>query len=356
MTTQGMIADADGDIAALVYRAGDRPDLVLCAFAEHLAAAGKRLCGLVQFRDGPRDGSPGRVMVLDSWQIVEVGGKRDQAANSHCRLDARWLDQMGTQAKTSIEQGVDTVIVNRFGPLEAAGRGFRDAILAASETQTSLIIAVPVSLGIALCLTHYAHRRVATSLGFFIDLLAAVPSVVFGLWGRDYLAGPVSDLSAWLHESFGTNFRMIEMQAVLGRIQLRRMADMTARRTAAAQAYRSALARFEGAVRAPEPRPGLVHAYYRLYAYVRPEGLRHGWTRDRIVAEESDLDVEADAAGEGHLGEGHEQAAVTAIVVRGNQLLRRELLDAAVELVANPLQDEPVRGDQDQRVAFGLEL
>src|SRR5262249_23910940 len=43
----------------------------------------------------------------------------------------------------SIEQGVDTVIVNRFGPLEAAGRGFRDAILAASETQTPLIIAVP---------------------------------------------------------------------------------------------------------------------------------------------------------------------------------------------------------------------
>jgi len=143
VTIQGVIADADGDIAALVYCAGDRPDLVLCAFADHLAAAGKRLCGLVQFRDGLRDGSPGRVMVLDSWQIVEVGGKRDAAANSSCRLDARWLDQMGTQAKASIEQGVDTVIVNRFGPLEAAGRGFRDAILAASETQTPLIIAVP---------------------------------------------------------------------------------------------------------------------------------------------------------------------------------------------------------------------
>jgi hypothetical protein len=101
MATQGVIADADG-IAALVYSAGDRPDLVLCAFADHLAAAGKRLCGLVQFRDGVRDGSPGRVMVLDSWQIVEVGGKRDAAANSPCRLDARWLDQMGTQAKASI--------------------------------------------------------------------------------------------------------------------------------------------------------------------------------------------------------------------------------------------------------------
>jgi uncharacterized protein DUF2478 len=143
VTTQGVIADADGDIAALVYSAGDRPDLVLCAFAEHLAAAGKRLCGLVQFRDGLRDGASGWVMVLDSRQIVEVGDKRDPAVANQCRLDAGWLDQMGTQAKASIEQGVDTVIVNRFGPLEAAGRGFRGAILAASETQTPLIIAVP---------------------------------------------------------------------------------------------------------------------------------------------------------------------------------------------------------------------
>ena len=44
-------------------------------------------------------------------------------------------------------------------------------------------MAVPVALGIALFLSHYAPRRLATALGFVIDLLAAVPSVVFGLWG-----------------------------------------------------------------------------------------------------------------------------------------------------------------------------
>ena len=49
-------------------------------------------------------------------------------------------------------------------------------------------MAVPVALGIALFLSHYAPRRVATALGFIIDLLAAVPSVVFGLWGRDYFS------------------------------------------------------------------------------------------------------------------------------------------------------------------------
>jgi phosphate transport system permease protein len=67
----------------------------------------------------------------------------------------------------------------------------------------ALLMAVPVALGIALCLTHYAPRRLATTLSFFIDLLAAVPSVVFGLWGRDYFYQPVADLSKWLHRYFG---------------------------------------------------------------------------------------------------------------------------------------------------------
>ncbi|WP_460494333.1 PstC family ABC transporter permease [Dactylosporangium cerinum] len=67
----------------------------------------------------------------------------------------------------------------------------------------ALLIAVPVALGIALCLSHYAHRRVATTLSFIIDLLAAVPSVVFGLWGRDYFYEPVTNLSKWLHDTVG---------------------------------------------------------------------------------------------------------------------------------------------------------
>lgn len=97
----------------------------------------------------------------------------------------------------------------------------------------------------------------------------------------------------WLHETFGTNFRMIEMQAVLGRIQLGRMAEWTARRNLIARSYIEVLRHFDGAVRAPEPRDGLTHAYYRFYAYVRPEGLRSGWSRDRIVAELNALDVPA---------------------------------------------------------------
>src|SRR5215212_7236745 len=97
----------------------------------------------------------------------------------------------------------------------------------------------------------------------------------------------------WLHESFGTNFRMIEAQAVLGRIQLKRMSGWTATRTTNARACIEALRRFEGAVRMPEPPDRLTHAYYRLYAYVRPDGLRSGWDRDRIVAELTALEIPA---------------------------------------------------------------
>jgi phosphate ABC transporter, permease protein PstC len=67
----------------------------------------------------------------------------------------------------------------------------------------ALLMAVPVALGVALYLSHYAPRRVGTVLGFLVDLLAAVPSVVFGLWGRDYLYGPVRDLSVWLNTYLG---------------------------------------------------------------------------------------------------------------------------------------------------------
>ena len=67
----------------------------------------------------------------------------------------------------------------------------------------ALLIAVPVALGIALYLSHYAPRRLGTALGFLVDLLAAVPSVVFGLWGRDFFSSPVRDLSVWLNKYFG---------------------------------------------------------------------------------------------------------------------------------------------------------
>jgi phosphate transport system permease protein len=67
----------------------------------------------------------------------------------------------------------------------------------------ALLFALPLSIGIALFISHYAPRRVAQGLGYIIDLLAAVPSVVFGLWGIKVLAPMVQPLYTWLTENFG---------------------------------------------------------------------------------------------------------------------------------------------------------
>ena len=99
----------------------------------------------------------------------------------------------------------------------------------------------------------------------------------------------------WVHDSFGTNWRMLEMQAAIGRIQLRRMADWTAQRTANAHAIWAAC-RPHAVVRVPPfgcnsvscdavcaQRSSCAHAHYKCYVYVQPEQLAAGWSRDRIV-------------------------------------------------------------------------
>lgn len=93
----------------------------------------------------------------------------------------------------------------------------------------------------------------------------------------------------WVHESIGTNWRMLEVQGAIGRIQLRRMAHWNAARTRNAAALRDALAPWSGphgAFRTPVVADeGSVHAEYKFYAYVRSERLADGWDRDRIIAE-----------------------------------------------------------------------
>ncbi|MGP3534808.1 phosphate ABC transporter permease subunit PstC [Microbacterium sp. RD1] len=67
----------------------------------------------------------------------------------------------------------------------------------------ALLMAVPLSLGVALFISHYAPRRLAQALGYIVDLLAAVPSVVFGLWGIGVLAPAVQPIYSWLVENAG---------------------------------------------------------------------------------------------------------------------------------------------------------
>ena len=82
----------------------------------------------------------------------------------------------------------------------------------------------------------------------------------------------------WVHESFGTNGRMLEVQAAIGRIQLRRMADWQARRLANAQRLWDAARGLPG-LRVPVLPHCIVHAAYKCYVYIDPEQLRDGWGR-----------------------------------------------------------------------------
>ena len=88
----------------------------------------------------------------------------------------------------------------------------------------------------------------------------------------------------WLHEHFGTNWRMMEMQAVLGRIQLRHMPEWTKTRQAYANQLSQLLGRFK-CIRQIEVPDYIEHAQYKYYAFVKPELLNTDWNRDRIAAE-----------------------------------------------------------------------
>jgi dTDP-4-amino-4,6-dideoxygalactose transaminase len=88
---------------------------------------------------------------------------------------------------------------------------------------------------------------------------------------------------SWLHESFGTNWRLTEFQSALGRVLLGKLPRMVGirRRNAAilAQGFTQ-----QDALRVPQPPSHIGHSYYKYYAFVRPEKLRKKWTRDRILS------------------------------------------------------------------------
>ncbi len=87
----------------------------------------------------------------------------------------------------------------------------------------------------------------------------------------------------WLHESFGTNWRLTEVQSAVGRVLLRKIPAMVAIRRQYADLLTREFRRFT-ALSVPTPPEHIFHAYYKLYAFIRPEKLKPGWTRDRILA------------------------------------------------------------------------
>ena len=86
----------------------------------------------------------------------------------------------------------------------------------------------------------------------------------------------------WLHESFGSNYRMTEIQAAIGLRQLERLPGWHAQRAANAAVLMDAFRNLPG-LRTPEPPLHIRHAWYRFYTFVRPERLKRRWSRDRIM-------------------------------------------------------------------------
>jgi len=97
------------------------------------------------------------------------------------------------------------------------------------------------------------------------------------VYNREHPAG-----FRWLHESFGTNWRMTEMQSAVGRIALKKVPGWVDRRRRNAAVLTSCFCGLPG-LRVAVPPADCRHAYYKFYAFVRPEMLRPGWDRDKIL-------------------------------------------------------------------------
>ena len=97
------------------------------------------------------------------------------------------------------------------------------------------------------------------------------------VYNRDHPSG-----FRWLHESFGTNWRLTEMQSAIGRLQLRKLPSWHEARQRHAAILTKRFSEIE-TLRVTYPPQGVEHAYYKYYVFVRPERLRAGWNRDHIM-------------------------------------------------------------------------
>lgn len=98
------------------------------------------------------------------------------------------------------------------------------------------------------------------------------------VYDREHAAG-----FKWFIESFGTNWRMTEIQATLGRVQLAKLQEWVATRRRNASILGERFSRLT-ALRVAEPPAHIAHSYYKYYVFVRPDRLRPGWDRNRILS------------------------------------------------------------------------
>ena len=142
----------------------------------------------------------------------------------------------------------------------------------------------------------------------------------------------------WLHESFGTNWRMTEMQAAIGRVALRKLPDwVDARRRNAAilDAHFSDIP----IVRVTIPPKGFFHSYWRYFGYLKVGRIKDGWSRERIMFEMHDRGIEGHC---GYGGEIYQEKAFDDTNWRPNERLpvARELAESSLLFFVHPTLTE----------------
>ncbi len=142
----------------------------------------------------------------------------------------------------------------------------------------------------------------------------------------------------WVHEAIGTNGRMTEIQAAIGRCQLAKLDTWLGQRRANAGRLNTCL---EGlsALRTTLPGEGVQHAYYKYYCFIRPEALKSSWSRDRILGELADLEI---PVGSGICPEVYLESAFSESGDRPPRRLAnaRELGETSIMLPVHPTMNE----------------
>ncbi len=142
----------------------------------------------------------------------------------------------------------------------------------------------------------------------------------------------------WLHESFGTNWRMTEMQAAIGRIQLRKLPDWIEKRRRNAGILTKAFLNIP-ALRVTEPPDDISHAYYKYYVFIKPEMLKQGWNRERVIVA---INAEGIPCFTGSCSEMYMEKAFDAEGLRptGRLPIARELGDTSMMFLVHPTLSE----------------
>ncbi len=142
----------------------------------------------------------------------------------------------------------------------------------------------------------------------------------------------------WVHDSFGTNWRLTGMQAAIGLKQLDKLEDWVQTRNRNAMILNNGLQGLD-ALRLTLPGEHITHAYYKYYAFVRPDGLKAEWSRDRILEA---LQAEGIPAASGSCGEVYLEKAFDGSVSRPKKRLpvAQELGETSIMLPVHPTLEE----------------